>query len=272
MVRCQCLKADGQQCTRDVSNKPSQNILYCWQHQKCQKPYTLPITIHENKTEIKSNKITNKQLIDAINASYELAKKLNPILKDNETKIPKIRSDEIDIDSLAQYLASAGMQSNELKLALSDTKNPNFDKLDQLIDQFIDDDQPNLLGGAAHLGFLHNPNALGDELRKRINNSNLIYVALEDTLDFSMNDDFKNIDLETFSMYLAGVGYDANFIKKLTRDWKYSSDTYDQQFRQLLDNFGDQIESHPADENDPEVISFYYGLEFGITHIPLIHK
>ena len=37
MIRCSCTKNDGQQCTRDVSQKPGQNQQFCWQHQDCSK-------------------------------------------------------------------------------------------------------------------------------------------------------------------------------------------------------------------------------------------
>jgi uncharacterized protein (DUF302 family) len=33
MVQCQHLKINNKPCTRDVSNKPGTNPLYCWQHQ-----------------------------------------------------------------------------------------------------------------------------------------------------------------------------------------------------------------------------------------------
>jgi len=33
--RCICQKTDGSQCTREVSMKPNDNHLFCWQHQKC---------------------------------------------------------------------------------------------------------------------------------------------------------------------------------------------------------------------------------------------
>ena len=35
MTKCQCLKADGKQCTRDGSTKSGHNPFYCWQHQSC---------------------------------------------------------------------------------------------------------------------------------------------------------------------------------------------------------------------------------------------
>ena len=45
MGKCQCLKSNGQQCTRQASSKTGQDQKYCWQHQKCIKPIstsTLP--------------------------------------------------------------------------------------------------------------------------------------------------------------------------------------------------------------------------------------
>ena len=38
MNRCHCLISPSKQCTRDVSNKPSQNPKFCWQHQECINP------------------------------------------------------------------------------------------------------------------------------------------------------------------------------------------------------------------------------------------
>jgi hypothetical protein len=36
MTRCQCIKSDGVQCSRDAAtNKPDKR--FCWQHQKCKK-------------------------------------------------------------------------------------------------------------------------------------------------------------------------------------------------------------------------------------------
>ena len=35
MNRCQCIKNNGQQCTRYVTTKPGQNQQFCWQHQNC---------------------------------------------------------------------------------------------------------------------------------------------------------------------------------------------------------------------------------------------
>lgn len=34
MVRCQCIKLDGRECSREASGKGS-NPQYCWQHQQC---------------------------------------------------------------------------------------------------------------------------------------------------------------------------------------------------------------------------------------------
>ena len=49
MVRCQCLKIDGMQCSRDGSSKTGQNPNYCYQHQNCKlnitqkKPAKIPL-------------------------------------------------------------------------------------------------------------------------------------------------------------------------------------------------------------------------------------
>lgn len=37
MSTCHCIKKDGQQCTRPVSNKLGLNPLFCYQHQNCAK-------------------------------------------------------------------------------------------------------------------------------------------------------------------------------------------------------------------------------------------
>ena len=35
MSQCQCLKSDGQRCTREISTKSgNNNNKFCWQHQK----------------------------------------------------------------------------------------------------------------------------------------------------------------------------------------------------------------------------------------------
>lgn len=35
MVKCQCIKVNNEQCTRDGSKKSNKNNDFCWQHQKC---------------------------------------------------------------------------------------------------------------------------------------------------------------------------------------------------------------------------------------------
>jgi len=37
MVRCHCLRTNGQQCAREASTQTGLNPLYCWQHQNCKK-------------------------------------------------------------------------------------------------------------------------------------------------------------------------------------------------------------------------------------------
>ncbi len=49
MTRCSCYKLNGQQCTRDSSNKNSENKNFCWQHQQC----NLNVKIMSNKIPIK---------------------------------------------------------------------------------------------------------------------------------------------------------------------------------------------------------------------------
>ena len=56
MVQCQCIKDNGQKCTRDVSKKTGHNPLYCWQHQKCKKTAKLHLksTAQPHEVNIKS--------------------------------------------------------------------------------------------------------------------------------------------------------------------------------------------------------------------------
>ena len=62
MVRCECLKLDGQQCTRNGSTKKQQNPKFCWQHQNCQDVVTKTPTKQNQvdvvtKTPIKNNQV-----------------------------------------------------------------------------------------------------------------------------------------------------------------------------------------------------------------------
>src|SRR5437899_12480604 len=63
MVQCQCLKANGQKCTREASTKAGDNPLFCWQHQKCQKSPLIPKVIKE-PIPLKVTKKTISQLIN----------------------------------------------------------------------------------------------------------------------------------------------------------------------------------------------------------------
>jgi hypothetical protein len=54
MQRCLCLKADGTQCSRNVSQKLNQNHNFCWQHQQCKKMM---------ETDINMKKTTQKKPI-----------------------------------------------------------------------------------------------------------------------------------------------------------------------------------------------------------------
>jgi hypothetical protein len=47
---CQCIKADGKQCTRSVSTKSNHDNKYCWQHQSCSKSVGSKVTIPMKKT------------------------------------------------------------------------------------------------------------------------------------------------------------------------------------------------------------------------------
>ncbi len=52
MSSCQCLKSNGQPCTRTVSYKTGHNSLYCWQHQSCTSQVSNPIIVPKLKTPI----------------------------------------------------------------------------------------------------------------------------------------------------------------------------------------------------------------------------
>jgi hypothetical protein len=41
MTRCQCIKPDGNRCTRDASQKKGDNNKFCWQHQNCKPEMTI---------------------------------------------------------------------------------------------------------------------------------------------------------------------------------------------------------------------------------------
>ena len=43
MPRCLCLKLNGQQCSRDASDKIGQDDRFCWQHQSCQNLQKIPV-------------------------------------------------------------------------------------------------------------------------------------------------------------------------------------------------------------------------------------
>lgn len=63
-MRCLCAKVDGSQCTRDAKEGSS----YCWQHQKCIKPFE----ITKQQVETQPKQKTEKQ---AIVSAPEVAKK-----------------------------------------------------------------------------------------------------------------------------------------------------------------------------------------------------
>ena len=62
MAQCQCLKANGVKCTRDVSLKPGNNSLYCWQHQNCstQSKKKIPLKIKPKKVVPQSTEKVDK--------------------------------------------------------------------------------------------------------------------------------------------------------------------------------------------------------------------
>jgi len=75
MTRCQCIKVDGKQCTRDAKT----NSVYCWQHQKCKNIFnqsTQGINIKEQEIEkLKIKQKTEKQVAEKLKAEKE---KINP--------------------------------------------------------------------------------------------------------------------------------------------------------------------------------------------------
>ena len=57
-MQCQCIKGDGDQCTRPGSKNSSHSSEYCWQHQSCKttkttKPTKLKVKVKEPKTQAK---------------------------------------------------------------------------------------------------------------------------------------------------------------------------------------------------------------------------
>ena len=61
MSKCQCIKPDGQQCSRDASQKPNTNTNFCWQHQTCTKISTKKTTIPLKKQSVEKIKIPIKK-------------------------------------------------------------------------------------------------------------------------------------------------------------------------------------------------------------------
>src|SRR6185503_15977718 len=56
MPRCQCIKNDGKQCSRDASIKSGQDDRFCWQHQKCSSPLIFPKIEKQKAQQIEKQK------------------------------------------------------------------------------------------------------------------------------------------------------------------------------------------------------------------------
>lgn len=85
MAICQCIKANGQQCTREVSTKIGTNHNFCWQHQNCIniKPKLMDIKEKTIETPTKTGQFkVNEPLIVGNNISilYSLFKKDDTII------------------------------------------------------------------------------------------------------------------------------------------------------------------------------------------------
>ena len=63
MIRCSCTKNDGQQCTRDASEKLGQNQQFCWQHQKCVQSALSNIPQPQQNIRLKKQPIVKKKQV-----------------------------------------------------------------------------------------------------------------------------------------------------------------------------------------------------------------
>lgn len=89
MVRCSCIKINGQQCSRNASNKDNQNALYCWQHEGCQKS-----NVTKNMSQIpkkvikmkKMNQVPKKVIL--MKKTSQIPEKVSPIPQQMEPSVP----------------------------------------------------------------------------------------------------------------------------------------------------------------------------------------
>jgi hypothetical protein len=64
MVRCECLKKDGKQCTRQASVNPNQKSQCCWQHQNCLKNISKSNNTNKKKPQIHKKQVKNKPVLN----------------------------------------------------------------------------------------------------------------------------------------------------------------------------------------------------------------
>ena len=94
MVQCVCLKTNKEQCTREASFNPSDNKLYCWQHQICLKP------LEKQKIPISIKKIPQHVEISAhLTQVSEIKekKKLSDFFLDNQISVTDINNIDLKL-------------------------------------------------------------------------------------------------------------------------------------------------------------------------------
>ena len=129
-VQCLCLKSNGKQCTRNVSNKQGYDIRFCWQHQNCQKiiaPITKKSTMKKPVAKkvhavpaakkVPAVPITKQQITYPIIDLYEFkiekySKKLNPFSAG--FKMTENQCGRIFTDNLKELPTTANLSSCDL--------------------------------------------------------------------------------------------------------------------------------------------------------------
>ena len=94
MGRCECIKLNDEQCTREGSNKKGDNSIYCWQHQNCKNQKSKVERPTQPKPEIvqlRSAVIKPKQEVKKIN--LYLAQTVEMIGGDVDELIEKVSND-----------------------------------------------------------------------------------------------------------------------------------------------------------------------------------
>ncbi len=138
IVKCQCIKIDGNQCLRDATIKPNQNFFYCWQHQDCKK-----ISRVKEKKKIKTFQDEEKQRI-------QLCKIKMPMIDLYEFKIENYS------DNLNPFKTGFKVNQSDCGRILTDNKlnqiNDHLSSCD-LIETDPENDWESILGEDFKIGY-----------------------------------------------------------------------------------------------------------------------